>query len=105
MSTEVNGTPTGDNPGVEEIEAEIARTRDDLAATVDELTARLDVKTRVKESVQHTRDQAAARVRAVRDRATDEDGQPTPTALGIGGAAAAVVIAVVALSIWRRRSR
>jgi hypothetical protein len=105
MTTDVNGTPTGDNPDIEEIEAEIARTRDDLAATVDELTARLDVKTRIKESVQQTRDQAAARVRAVRDQATDDDGRPTPATLGVGGAVAAAIVAVVGLSIWRRRRR
>jgi hypothetical protein len=105
MTTEVNGTPTGDNPGIEEIEAEIAHTREDLAATVDELTARLDVKTRVRERVQQTKDQAAARVLAVRDQATDDDGRPTTTTLGVGGAVAAAVVVVVAWSIWRRRGR
>ena len=105
MTTEVNGTPTGDNPGIEEIESEIARTREDLAATVDELTARLDVKTRVKESVQQAKDLAAARVRAVRDQATDDDGRPTTATLGVGGAVAAGIVVVVALSIWRRRRR
>jgi hypothetical protein len=105
MTTEMNGTPAGDNAGTEEIEAEIARTREDLAATVDELTARLDIKTRVKERVQQTKDQAAARVLAVRDQATDDDGRPTTTTLGVGGAVAATIVVVVALSIWRRRSR
>jgi hypothetical protein len=98
-------TTTGDNPGIEEIETDIARTREELAATVDELTARLDVKTRVKESVQQTKDQAVDRIRTVRDQATDEDGRPTPTTLGIGGAVAATVVVIVALTLWRRRRR
>jgi hypothetical protein len=98
-------TTTGDNPGIEEIETDIARTREELAATVDELSARLDVKTRVKESVQQTKDQAVDRIRTVRDQATDEDGRPTPTTLGIGGAVAATVVVVLALTLWRRRRR
>jgi hypothetical protein len=98
-------TTTGDNPGIEEIETDIARTREELAATVDELTARLDVKTRVKESVQQTKDQAVDRIRTLRDQATDEDGRPTPTTLGIGGAVAAMVVVVLVLTLWRRRRR
>jgi hypothetical protein len=98
-------TTTGDNPGTAEIEADIARTREDLAATVDELTARLDMKSRVKASVQQTRDQAAARVRMVRDQATDDEGRPTPATLSVGGGVAAAVIVVVALGLWRRSRR
>jgi hypothetical protein len=98
-------TTTGDNPGIEEIETDIARTREELAATVDELSARLDVKTRVKESVQQTKDQAVDRIRTVRDQATDEDGRPTATTLGIGGAVAGTVVVVLALTLWRRRRR
>jgi hypothetical protein len=105
MTTGMNGTSAGDNPGIEEIEADIARTREELAATVDELTARLDVKTRMKESVQQTRDQAVHRVRTVRDQATDEQGRPTPTTLGVGGGIAVAVVVVIALTLWRRQGR
>jgi uncharacterized protein (TIGR03382 family) len=66
------------NPSAEQIEADITRTREELAHTVDELTARLDVKARVQERVQQT----------------------SPTTLGI---AAAVAVLVVAVVIWRRR--
>ena len=58
------------------LEADIARQRDELAATVDELQYRLDVKARAKERVQE---------------------QP----LVLGGIAVAV-IAVVGLVIWRK---
>ena len=88
--------PKTSDPGVEQIEADIARTREELAQTVDELTARLDVKTRVQEGVQE-------RVQELRDRATDDQGRPTPATMAIGGAAVAAVVAIVALSIWRRR--
>lgn len=84
--------PKTSDPSVEQIEADIARTREELAQTVDELTARFDVKTRVQERVQE-----------VRDRATDDQGRPTPVTLAIGGAALTAVVAIVAVSIWRRR--
>lgn len=89
---------------VQAIEADIVRTRADLADTVDQLTAKLDVKTRTKERVHETGDQVArtvvGKVHALRDRATDDDGRPTRMALGAGGAV--VVVAVVTLVVWRR---
>ena len=73
-----------------EIEADIERTRDDLAETIDALASRLDVKTRAKD-----------RLRLVRDRATDDNGRPTPVTL----AAAGGVVVVVLLVALRRRGR
>ena len=71
----------------ETIEADIARQRDQLAATVDELHHRLDVKAQAKEKVAQ-----------VRDRATTDTGKPRPElAVAIGVAAA-----LVGLIIWRR---
>lgn len=90
MTTNANGTGS-QSPSAEEIEADIARTRAELAHTVDELTARFDVKARMQE-----------RVQGLRDRATDDEGRPTPTTLGAGGAAVAVLVAIVAIAIWRR---
>jgi hypothetical protein len=76
----------------EQIEADIARQRDELADTVDALHAKLDVKARAK-------DKAAD----LRDQATTDDGKPKPQVLA---AAAAVLVAVGALIVFRvRRSR
>jgi len=74
------------------IEADIAETREQLAATVDELTARLDVKAR-----------ARARLRELRARATDDHGRPTPPVVGAAVAVLAVGILVAALTIRGRR--
>jgi len=74
----------------EVIEAEIARQREQLAATVDELQHRLDVKTQAKEKVAE-----------VKDRATTDTGKPRPE-LAI---AVVAVVAVVGLAIWRRSHR
>lgn len=62
--------------GPQAIEADIARQREDLAATVDELQYRLDVPARAKERVQE---------------------QP----LVVGGIAV-VLVAIVGLVIWRK---
>lgn len=62
----------------EQIEAEIEAQRQQLAATVDELTHKLDVK----------------------DRMTTDSGRPRPEVLAVAGAA---LVAVVAVVLWRRR--
>ena len=81
-----------EKPGIEEIEADIARTREELADTVDALAARLDVKSRAQDRVVQAKEQASARVQDLRDR---------PTVLGAGILAAAVLLTV--LVIWRRK--
>ncbi|WP_395696425.1 DUF3618 domain-containing protein [Nocardioides sp.] len=65
----------------EQIEADIERQRAELAATIDQLHARLDVKTRVKDGV------------------TTADGRPRPELV----AAAVAVVLLAGLAYWRRR--
>ena len=85
MSREDSGV-NGTTP--DEIEADIARQREELAATVTELHARLDVKAR-----------ARAKAAELRGRATTPDGKPNPRVV-----AAAVAIAVLAgVAFWRRQ--
>lgn len=73
---------TGQTPGrtPEQIEADIERQRSELAGTVTELQAKLDVKTRVRRKV-------------------DDLGGP-PVVLGAAGA---VLVLVVGLAVLRRR--
>ena len=72
----------------EDIEAEIEQQREQLAETVDALTAKLDVKA-----------QARAKADQFKDRVTTDDGQPRPEV--IGGAVG--VIVVMGLLVWWRR--
>lgn len=85
--SETNGQTPHRTPA--EIEADIARQREALADTVDQLQAKLDVKAR-----------AQARAARLKDQATTASGQPRPELLG---AAAAVVLLTVGLLAWRRR--
>jgi hypothetical protein len=80
MSTVNGSSPTA-------IEADIARQRDQLAATVDELHHRLDVKTQAKEKVAR-----------VKHRATTDTGKPRPELT----VALVATAALVGLIIWRR---
>jgi hypothetical protein len=70
-----------------EIEADIERQRDQLADTVDQLTAKLDVKSRAK-----------TKVGELTDRATTDTGKPRPEVL----AAAVSVVAAIAVVVWWR---
>jgi len=82
-------TSNGASPEI--LEADIARQRDQLAATLDELHHRLDVKAQARE-----------KVALVKDRATTDTGKPRPE---LAVATLAVAAAVVGLVIWRRSHR
>lgn len=73
----------------EQMEAEIDAQRQQLADTVDQLTAKLDVKA-----------QAQATVTDIKHRATTGSGRP---ARELVAAIGAVVLATAALVWWRRR--
>lgn len=73
-------TATGSTSGpttVSEVQHDIEQTRDDLAHTVDQLAAKLDVKSRVRERIGET-----------------------PTSWAVGAAAGASLLMVLVL--WRR---
>lgn len=80
----------GDDKTPEQIEAEIAAQREQLADTVDQLAAKLDVKS-----------QARAKVSDVKARATTADGKPRPEVLAAAGSLLAMALV---LAWWRHRS-
>ena len=73
----------------EELEAEVARQREQLAETVDDLAAKLDVKS-----------QAQQKVAALKDSATTADGSPRPEVLAAAGSLAAMALVLI---VWRLR--
>ena len=88
-------TPThrADHTQQEILEADIARQRDELAQTVTDLQARLNVKAR-----------AQAKAHDLKDRATTEDGKPRPAVAAGAVAGAGLVAGAVALEVRRRKN-
>ena len=84
-----NGTAPSTSNDPEAIRADIERTREDLAQTVDALHAKLDVKTRAKDKVAQ-----------VKSSATTNDGKPRPEVIAV---AVAALVVVAGLVWWRRR--
>ncbi len=84
-----NGTSPSTSNDPEAIRADIERTREDLAQTVDALHAKLDVKTRAK-----------YKVAQVKSSATTNDGKPRPEVIAV---AVAALVVVAGLVWWRRR--
>jgi hypothetical protein len=78
-----------DGRTTEQIEADIARQRDQLAQTVDQLTHKLDVKA-----------QAKAKAAELQDRATTDDGRPRPEVVAAG---VSLLLVVGVLVWWYRR--
>ena len=72
-------------PTIEELRAEIKRTRADLGETVQALAAKADVKARAKEQVEVARERAVETVRA----------NQVPIAIVVAGAMAVVGIILV----------
>ncbi len=89
-----NGTSPGTDPDAgltqDQIEADIERQRAELAATVNALQARLDVKTRARHKAAD-----------LRERATTDSGRPRPAV----AAGAVVVVALVVGGLVLRHRR
>ena len=91
-------------PEMAELEADIARTRAELADTVDQLTAKLDVKTRVLTAPPWPRTPRPCRCsRRASSSSTTTGSRPRPRVLGVGGGVLAAVAAVVLVKLWRRQ--
>ncbi len=73
----------------EQIEAEIEAQRAQLAGTVDELAAKLDVKSQAKE-----------KVASLKDSATTDAGTPRAEVLAAAGSLVAMAVVIL---LWRRR--
>lgn len=112
MTDPDSGTPEpGPGASVDDIQADIEATRNELGQTVEALTAKLDVKAQAQHKVDDTRELIADKAQAVRakgsqvgsqvvDVATDDDGRVRPV---FPVAALALVAVIVGVVIWRRR--
>lgn len=90
----------GPDAGIDDLQTDIEQTRKELGQTVEELSAKLDVKQRTKDKVAETRELVTEKAHAVQHAAID-DGRAKVTL----PAAAAVVFGMVALMWLLRRRR
>ena len=93
-----NRPEPGPDAGVEDIQADIAQTRNELGQTVEALSDKLDVKTRAKEKAAETKERVVEKADTLRHTATDNPKRTVPVAaVVLIGALAAVIV------VWRRR--
>lgn len=114
QASQSSGSEGDHEPTVEELEAQIEQTRMDLGDTVEALSAKLDVKSRVKsgagdvahrgkEQIDVVRSRASAVLTQARDAALDERGRPQPPVLA--GVAGVLILATAVVVVVVRRRR
>jgi ElaB/YqjD/DUF883 family membrane-anchored ribosome-binding protein len=88
----------GPDAGVDDIQADIEQTRQELGETVHALQAKLDVKERTKEKVAETKERVVDKADTLRHTVTDNPKRTIPVV-------AIVLIGALAVGIvfWRRR--
>ena len=92
-------------PELADLQADIERTRQNLADTVDQLAAKLDVRTQVLHRLEAARDVATRQLHALRNRAGDAVDTADKGTVWVGGGVFAAVVAVFAVGLWRRNQR
>jgi ElaB/YqjD/DUF883 family membrane-anchored ribosome-binding protein len=101
----------GPDAGIDEIQADIERTRDQLGETVGALSSKLDVKERAKQKATDTKELITEKVHAIEAKApelstgavnaaTDDKGSVKPIVPCTVVATVAVILGIV---IWKRR--
>jgi ElaB/YqjD/DUF883 family membrane-anchored ribosome-binding protein len=101
----------GPDADINEIQADIERTRDQLGETVGALSSKLDVKQRAKQKATDTKELIAEKAHAVQAKgselsasavnvATDEKGSVKPV---VPFTVVAVVAVMLGIVIWKRR--
>ncbi|ORA39081.1 DUF3618 domain-containing protein [Mycobacterium aquaticum] len=88
----------GPDAGIDELQADIAKTRGELSETVAAMSDKLDVKGRAHDKAAETKDAVVERAHAATDAAKSAPAVP----------AAAVIAVLAAIGLvwwWRRRDR
>jgi hypothetical protein len=88
----------GPDAGIDDIQADIEQTRNELGQTVEALSSKLDVKERAKEKAEETKDRVVDKADSIRHAATDNPKKTVPVA-----AIAFIGVLAVGIVIWRRR--
>jgi hypothetical protein len=88
----------GPDAGIDDIQADIEQTRNELGQTVEALSSKLNVKERAKEKAVETKQNVADKADTLRHAATDNPKRTVPVA-----AVVLIGVAAVGIVVWRRR--
>ena len=88
---------------INDIQADIARTRVELGETVEALSDRLDVPQRAKERVHESRDRLVERSREAKDMVVQGAGNARPDNPAVTAAVVVAALAAVGALVWLRR--
>jgi hypothetical protein len=97
----------GPDAGIDDIQADIEHTREELGETVEALSAKLDVKERTKQKALETKDRIGEKTHETKERVVQatqrmrsgDSGKPVVSVVAIAVAAAVIV----GLVVWTRR--
>jgi len=93
-----NGPEPGPDASIDDIEADVEQTRNELGQTVEALADKLDVKGRAKDKAAETKEQVIEKADALRHTVTDNPKRTVPIA-----AVALIGALAVGIVVWRRR--
>jgi len=93
-----SGPEPGPDASIEDIEADVEQTRNELGQTVEALADKLDVKGRAKDKAAETKEQVVEKADALRHTAIDNPKRTVPIA-----AIALIGALAVGIVVWRRR--
>ena len=101
-------TPPAKDASVEEIEADIAATRERLAESVDALADKVNVKARAQEKVEETKERAKEKLGEAKTKGQDLLSQAReasrPVQLAIVSVPIAVIVLLIVKAVRGRRS-
>jgi ElaB/YqjD/DUF883 family membrane-anchored ribosome-binding protein len=87
----------GPDADIDDIQADIEQTRKELGQTVEDLSAKFDVKERTKEKVGETKERVIERADTLRHTATDNPKRTVPVI------AVLLIGLTIGILVWRRR--
>jgi ElaB/YqjD/DUF883 family membrane-anchored ribosome-binding protein len=87
----------GPDADIDDVQADIEQTRKELGQTVEDLSAKFDVKERTKEKVGETKERVIERADTLRHTATDNPKRTVPVI------AVLLIGLTIGILVWRRR--
>jgi hypothetical protein len=86
------------------LQSDIERTRDDVARTIEQLAAKLDVRTRLRRRLERAKADATGSLQRMREHAVDAAAQRDTKSVGIALGVLAIVSTLLLTTLRRRNT-